>query len=629
MGRAVGIDLGTTNSCMAVAEGGEIVVIPSGEGQRVMPSVVAFTSKGERLVGLIAKRQAITNPRNTISSIKRMMGRQFEEVVAERLNVSYEIKASERGDAVVRVFDRDYTPPEISAIILQRMKSRAEEFLGEPVNEAVITVPAYFNEVQREATKAAGRIAGFEVRRVLNEPTAAALAFMEPTERKRLAVYDLGGGTFDISILQVVNGIFEVKATSGNTHLGGDDFDARIVDWILREFTRENGLDLSSDAVALQRIREAAERAKCELSSTLEASINLPFIASDETGPKHLEMNFTRGLLESLIEELVKMTREPCEKALGDAGLKPEDIDHVLLVGGSTRIPMVRTMVEEIFRQKPAHSVNPDEVVGIGAAVEASVLTGQRKDLVLLDVTPLTLGVETLGGVMAPIVERNTPIPIRRSRMFTSAVDNQQVVSIHVLQGERELAEGNRSLGRFELVGIPPAKRGATRIEVTFEIDANGILNVAAKDAVTGRAQSMKVNPSGGLSEGEIHKLMQEAEANAELDKARMKLVEARNAADQIIYDAGKLLEVAKKQLEKESWEELDNSLVSLRMARDGTDRVRIAKETSKVTELVTQIGRLVEVLDAHASGTETDQVYVLDEQQQQEDDQAIDRGLI
>jgi molecular chaperone DnaK len=628
LGRAVGIDLGTTNSCMAIAEGGEVIVIPSGEGQRVMPSVVAFTSKGERLVGLVAKRQAITNPRNTVSSIKRLMGRKFDEVVAERLNVSYEIKASERGDAVVKVFDRDYSPPEISAMILQRMKARAEEFLGEPINEAVITIPAYFNEVQREATKAAGRIAGFEVKRVLNEPTAAALAFMEPTERKRLAVYDLGGGTFDISILQVVNGIFEVKATSGNTHLGGDDFDARTVGWILNEFKRANGIDLSTDAVALQRIREAAERGKCELSSTLEASVNLPFIASDESGPKHLEMNLTRGLLESLIEDLIKMTREPCERALLDAGLRPEDIDHVLLVGGSTRIPMVRKMVEEIFKQKPAHSVNPDEVVGIGAAVEASVLTGQRKDLVLLDVTPLTLGVETLGGVMAPIVERNTPIPIKRSRMFTTAVDNQQVVSIHMLQGERELAEGDRSLGRFELVGIPPARRGGPRIEVSFEIDANGILSVSAKDAVTGRAQGMKVNPSGGLSEDEIHKLMQEAEANAELDKARMKLVEARNAADQVIYDAGKLLELAKKQLEKESWEELENSLVSLRMARDGTDRVRLAKETSKITELVTQIGRLVEVLDTHSSTTETDQIYVLEEQGEQ-DEQGIDRGLI
>jgi molecular chaperone DnaK len=612
---------------MAIAEGGEVIVIPSGEGQRVMPSVVAFTSKGERLVGLVAKRQAITNPRNTISSIKRLMGRKFEEVVAERLNVSYEIKANERGDASVKVFDRDYSPPEISAMILQRMKVRAEEFLGEPINEAVITVPAYFNEVQREATKAAGRIAGFEVKRVLNEPTAASLAFMEPTERKRLAVYDLGGGTFDISILQVVNGIFEVKATSGNTHLGGDDFDARIVDWILKEFKRANNIDLASDAVALQRIREAAERGKCELSSTLEASVNLPFIASDESGPKHLEMNLTRGLLESLIEDLVKMTREPCERALTDAGLKPEDIDHVLLVGGSTRIPMVRKMVEEIFKQKPAHSVNPDEVVGIGAAVEASVLTGQRKDLVLLDVTPLTLGVETLGGVMAPIVERNTPIPIKRSRMFTTAVDNQSVVSIHVLQGERELAEGDRSLGRFELVGVPPARRGTPRIEVSFEIDANGILSVSAKDAVTGRAQGMKVNPSGGLSEDEIHKLMQEAEANAELDKARMKLVEARNASDQVIYDAGKLLELAKKQLEKESWEELENSLVSLRMARDGTDRVRIAKETSKVTELVTQIGRLVEVLDTHSSAGEADQVYVLEKEEEEEP--GIDRGLI
>lgn len=601
MGRAVGIDLGTTNSCMAVAEGSEIVVIPSGEGLRVMPSVVGFTAKGERLVGLVAKRQAITNPRNTISSVKRLMGRKYDEVISERLNVAYEIKPNDRGDAMVKVFDREYSPPEISAMILQRMKARAEEFLGDQVTEAVITVPAYFNEVQREATKAAGRIAGFEVKRVLNEPTAAALAFMEPSERKRLAVYDLGGGTFDISILQVVNGIFEVKATSGNTHLGGDDFDARLVDWILKEFQNTQGLDLSRDPVSLQRIREAAERAKCELSTTLEAAINLPFIASDESGPRHLEMNLTRGLIESLIEDLVRMTSEPCEKALADAGLKPEDIDHVLLVGGSTRIPLVRKTVEDIFRQKPAHSVNPDEVVGIGAAVEAAVLAGARKDLVLLDVTPLTLGVETLGGVMAPIVERNTPIPIKRSRLFSTAVDNQQVVSIHVLQGERELAEGNRSLGRFELVGIPPAKRGTPRIEVSFEIDANGILSVSANDAVTGRAQGMRVNSSGGLSEEEIRKLMQEAEANAELDRTRMKLVEARNAADQVIYDAGKVLETAMKKLDRESWEDLDNALVGLRQVRDGSDRTRIAKETARTSDLVSQVARLLEVLDKSA----------------------------
>lgn len=622
MGRAVGIDLGTTNSCMAVAEGSEIVVIPSGEGLRVMPSVVGFTVKGERLVGLVAKRQAITNPRNTVSSVKRLMGRKYEEVISERLNVAYEIKPNDRGDAVVKIFDREYSPPEISAMILQRMKARAEEFLGDQVTEAVITVPAYFNEVQREATKAAGRIAGFEVKRVLNEPTAAALAFMEPNERKRLAVYDLGGGTFDISILQVVNGIFEVKATSGNTHLGGDDFDARLVDWILKEFQSKQGLDLSRDPVSLQRIREAAERAKCELSTTLEAAINLPFIASDESGPRHLEMSITRGLLESLIEELVRMTAEPCEKALADAGLKAEDIDHVLLVGGSTRIPLVRKTVEDIFRQKPAHSVNPDEVVGIGAAVEAAVLTGSRKDLVLLDVTPLTLGVETLGGVMAPIVERNTPIPIKRSRMFSTAVDNQQVVSIHVLQGERELAEGNRSLGRFELVGIPPARRGTPRIEVSFEIDANGILSVSAKDAVTGRAQGMRVNSSGGLSEDEIRKLMQEAEANAELDRTRMKLVEARNAADQVIYDAGKVLETAMKKLERESWEELDNALVGLRQVRDGSDRTKIAKETARTSELVSQVARLVEVLeksapsDRAASGESPgdESIYILEE---------------
>lgn len=617
MGRILGIDLGTTNSCMAIVEGGEAVVISSGEGPRVTPSVVAFTQKGERLVGLVAKRQAITNPMNTISSIKRLIGRNYSEVESEIKNVPYEIRPNDRGDAVVRVNDRDYTPQEISAIIIQKLKIRAEEYLGEEINEAVITVPAYFNEMQREATKASGKIAGFEVKRVLNEPTAAALAFIEPDERKCLAIYDLGGGTFDISILQVVNGIYEVKSTSGNTHLGGDDFDTKIVNWIIEEFKSKQSIDLSMEAVPLQRVREAAERAKCELSSTLEATINLPFIASDADGPKHLEMSITRGLLESLIDDLIHKTKEPCDRALKDAGLKAEEIDHVLLVGGSTRIPLVRKTVTEIFKQKPAHNVNPDEVVALGAAIEASVLSGIRKDLVLLDVTPLTLGVETLGGVMAPIVERNSPIPLKRSRLFTTAVDNQQVVSIHVLQGERELVEGNRSLGRFDLVGIPPAKRGIPRIEVTFAIDANGILDVSAVDAVTGHKQTVRITTSGGLTEEEIKSFMEEASRNAEQDRVRMKLVEAKNDADTTIYEAKKILDVAKKQIERESWEHLDEALTSLKKARDKTDQIKIAKETAKVNELVIQLAKLVSVFETEAEDnleSDQDEIVVLEE---------------
>lgn len=599
MGRTIGIDLGTTNSCIAFSDGGHPTVIQSKSGSRVMPSVVAFSAKGERLVGLVARRQAITNPRNTISSVKRLMGRRYSEVVEQVDTVSYEIVENTNGDAAVRVMDRIYTPPEVSAIILQKLKQTAEEFLGEEVTDAVITVPAYFNEVQREATKAAGKIAGLNVKRVLNEPTAAALAFLEPKGKTRIAVYDFGGGTFDISILQVVEGVFEVKATLGDTSLGGDDLDTQLVNWIMAEFLSDTGIDLNKDAIAPQRVREAAERAKCELSMAQETDINLPFIATGESGPVHLEIKITRKLFEELAGELIRKTIPLCLDAVADAGMKMENLDHVVLVGGSTRIPMVQQLVEETFGRKPAQSVNPDEVVALGAAIESSVLTGQRKDLVLIDVTPLTLGVETLGGVMTPIIQRNSPVPTRNSRIFTTASDNQSVVGVHVAQGERDLIDGNRSLGTFELRGIKPAKRGEPRIEVTFEIDASGILNVSARDTSTGQKQSIKVNPSGGLSSDEIERLKKEAAANAEADRRRMKLVGLRNESDEAIYRATKTLKVAREELERESWEELEAAVKELKKLRDGDDALILGKAISTLRSLTESVAKLVAVFES------------------------------
>ncbi len=599
MGRTIGIDLGTTNSCIAFSDGGHPTVIQSKSGSRVMPSVVAFSAKGERLVGLVAKRQAITNPKNTVNSIKRLIGRRYAEVASHINDVSYEIVENSNGDAAVRIMDRVYTPPEISAIILQQLKLTAEEFLGEEVTDAVITVPAYFNEVQRQATKAAGKIAGFTVRRVLNEPTAAALAFIEPEGRKKLAVYDFGGGTFDISVLQVIDGVFEVKATLGDTSLGGDDLDTKLVQWIMSEFKSETGIDLTRDNIAPQRVREAAERAKCELSMTQETDINLPFIATGESGPVHLEITITRKLFEELAGDLIKRTIPLCRDAVEDAGMKIEELDHVVLVGGSTRIPMVQKLVEEFFGRKPAQSVNPDEVVALGAAIESSVLAGHRKDLVLIDVTPLTLGVETLGGVLAPIIRRNSPIPTRNSRIFTTASDNQSVVGVHVAQGEREIIDGNRSLGTFELRGLGAAKRGEPRIEVVFEIDASGILNVSARDTNTGQEQSIKVNPSGGLSGADIERLRREASANAEADKIRMKLVSLRNEADEVIYRASKSLKVAREELDKESWEELDKEAKKLKTLRDTDDSLALAKSINEVRQLNSSVSRLVEVFES------------------------------
>ncbi len=605
----IGIDLGTTNSCMSISEGGNAIVIQTGEGPRVMPSVVAFTPAGDKLVGIVAKRQAITNPKDTITSIKRLMGRKYEELEKETFNVSYDIIPNDKGDAVVKIGDgRTFSPQEISSMILQKMKYRAEEYLGEEVTDVVVTVPAHFNEIQRKATKAACTIAGLNVKRVLNEPTAAALAFTDAVERRKIAVFDFGGGTFDISVLQVVNGIFEVKATTGNTQLGGDDFDACLVDWIMDEFKREKGIDLREDPVAPQRVREAAERAKCELSTALETSINLPFIASSDQGPVHLEMSITRGIFEGLIRDMVESTRPLCKQVLKDAGITHEDLETVVLVGGSTRIPMVRQLVEEAFLQEPVHSVNPDEVVAMGAAIAGSVVSGQRKDLVLLDVTSLTMGVETLGGVMAPIIAKNSPLPIKRSKMFTTAVDNQQVVGIHVLQGERDLAEDNRSLARFELVGINPAPRGVPRVEVSFSIDANGILFVNAKDAVTGKHQEMTVNPSGGLSDEDIRELIRDARQSRESDRDRIKLIENRNVADQLIYEATKMIKTSSDRLDRESREDLESALSELRTARDGTDIVSIEKaekNLSIVMHTVRNIMNMVDTLDEKDSSTD------------------------
>ena len=546
MAKIIGIDLGTTNSCVAVIEGREAKVIPNAEGQKTTPSVVGWNKDGERLVGVVAKRQAVTRPKETVFSIKRFMGRNYDEVATEISEVPYQVARGANGQVSVKVGAGEFAPPQISAMILQKMKETAEAYLGETVTEAVITVPAYFNDAQRQATKDAGKIAGLEVKRIINEPTAAALAYgLDKKDRNEtIAVYDLGGGTFDISILDLGEGVFEVKSTNGDTHLGGDDFDQLVMDWLVKEFKQAEGIDLSKDAMALQRLKEAAERAKCELSSSSQSEINLPFISADADGPKHLNLTLTRSRFEQLVDRLIERTVEPCRKAMADAGLKPGDIDEVILVGGSTRIPAVQAKVKELFGKEPNRSVNPDECVAMGAAIQGGVLSGDEHltDVVLLDVTPLSLGIETLGGVFTRLIDRNTTIPVKKSQVFSTADDNQSVVDIHVLQGERQLATHNKSIGRFQLTGIPPAPRGVPQVEVTFDIDANGILHVSAKDKATGKEQSIVIQASSGLNEDEIDRMVRDAESHASEDKSKRELIDAKNHAESLLYTARKTL---------------------------------------------------------------------------------------
>src|SRR6186713_2039703 len=573
MSKIIGIDLGTTNSVVAVIEGGEPVVITNPEGGRLTPSVVAFTKTGERLVGQVAKRQAVTNPENTVFSIKRFMGRRHTEVTEEQKMVPYSVVAAPNGDVRVKAGDKEYAPPEISGMILQKLKQAAEQYLGQTVTKAVITVPAYFNDAQRQATKEAGKIAGLEVMRIVNEPTAAALAYgLDKKKDETIAVYDFGGGTFDISILEVGEGVVEVKATNGDTHLGGDNLDQRIIEWIAAEFKKSDGIDLSKDRMALQRLKEAAEKAKMELSTVMETDINLPFVTADQSGPKHLQMKLTQAKFVQLVEDLLQKTVGPTKQALSDAGVTPSRIDEVVLVGGSTRIPRVQQIVKDLFGKDPHKGVNPDEVVAIGAAIQAGVLAGEVKDLLLLDVTPLSLGIETLGGVMTTLIPRNTTIPTRKSETFSTAADSQTSVEVHVLQGERPMARDNRTLGRFQLVGIPPAPRGVPQIEVTFDIDANGILNVSARDKATGKEQKITISGSSGLGKGDVERMVKDAEAHAADDQSRRELIDARNQADSLAYATEKSVNESRDRMPADDVARVEAAVAAAREAAKGED---------------------------------------------------------
>jgi molecular chaperone DnaK len=597
MAKVIGIDLGTTNSCVAIMEGGDPVVIANAEGSRTTPSIVAFTDKGERLVGQIAKRQAITNPDNTIFAVKRLIGRKYDSAEVQRdvKVLPYKIIKAQNGDAHVMVRGQAYSPSEISSMILTKMKQTAEDYLGEKVTEAVITVPAYFNDSQRQATKDAGRIAGLTVLRIINEPTAASLAFgVDKKGDKKIAVFDLGGGTFDISILEIGEGVFEVKSTNGDTHLGGEDFDLRVVDYLANEFKKDQGIDLRTDKMALQRLKEAAEKAKMELSSSQETDINLPFVTADATGPKHLNMKLTRAKLEALVDDLIEKVVDPCNIAVKDSGIKISDLDEVILVGGMTRMPKVQQKVKQLFGKEPSKNVNPDEVVAVGAAIQAGVLKGEVKDVLLLDVTPLSLGIETLGGVFTKLIEKNTTIPTRKSQIFSTAADNQPAVEIHVLQGEREMAASNKTLGRFQLVGIPPAPRGIPQIEVTFDIDANGIVNVSAKDLGTNKEQSIRITASSGLSEQEIQNLVKDAELHAEEDKKKRELVDARNMADSLIYSTEKSIKELGDKVDASTKGDVDQTIEKLKKAMEGEDTQEIKRLSDELTQTSHKIAEMM-----------------------------------